>query len=259
MKTLTHRVCAVTGAATSIGLAIAEAYARAGAAVALIDKNETEVLAQAERLRRAGHSVQGYGLDVTVQDQVFATFQKIRAAQGQVFALVNNAGIVDQRPFTEITPAQMDAMMRVNVHGSLFCIQAVAADMQAAQDGRIINFSSKSGKTGSPLMAHYSAAKGAIIALTHAIAMELAPFEITVNCLCPGIVENTGVWNSVSRGYIENLNLPREKVVEQFTAKIPLKRLARVEDIVEFVLFLTSSGAYCTGQAFNISGGREVH
>ena len=109
-------------------------------------------------------------------------------------------------------------------------------------------------------MTHYSAAKAAIIGFTQALAYELADFGITANCLCPGITEDTGVWKNVSSGYIKNLNLSREQVIEKFTAKIPLKRLARIEDIVAVTLFLASSGAdYMTGQAVNITGGREMH
>jgi len=178
---------------------------------------------------------------------------------GPVFCLVNNAGLVDQCPFEQITPEQMDRIMRVNVHGTLYCCQAAAPSMRTLKDGRIINFSSKSGKTGSALMAHYSAAKGAIIALTHALAFELAESNIKVNCVCPGITEATGVWSEVSKGYIENLKLPRDEVVKKFTAKVPLARLTRIEDVVDFVHFLTVSGDYCTGQAFNITGGREMH
>ncbi len=178
---------------------------------------------------------------------------------GPVYCLVNNAGLVDQRPFEQITPEQMDRMMRVNVHGALYCAQAAVPGMRTLKDGRIINFSSKSGKTGSALMAHYSAAKGAVIALTHALAFELAEANIKVNCICPGITDATGVWGAVSKAYTENLQLPREEVVKKFTAKIPLGRLTRIEDVVDFVHFLTVSGDNCTGQAFNITGGREMH
>jgi NAD(P)-dependent dehydrogenase (short-subunit alcohol dehydrogenase family) len=108
-------------------------------------------------------------------------------------------------------------------------------------------------------MAHYSAAKGAIIALTQALAFELASDNIKVNCVCPGITDATGVWSEVSKAYTENLKLPREEVIKKFTAKIPLGRLTAIEDVVEFVHFLTVSGDYCTGQAFNITGGREMH
>ena len=108
-------------------------------------------------------------------------------------------------------------------------------------------------------MAPYSAAKGAIIALTHALAFEYAPKQIKVNCLCPGITDATGVWSNVSEGYTTNLKLSREEVIKKFTAKIPLGRLTEIEDLVEFVQFLTVSGDYCTGQAFNVTGGREMH
>jgi NAD(P)-dependent dehydrogenase (short-subunit alcohol dehydrogenase family) len=109
-------------------------------------------------------------------------------------------------------------------------------------------------------MCHYSAAKAAIIGLTQALAYELADFGITVNCLCPGIAENTGVWSHVSAGYIENLAMPRDEVVKKFTSKVPLGRLASIADIVAVTRFVASEGAdYMTGQAINVTGGREMH
>jgi meso-butanediol dehydrogenase/(S,S)-butanediol dehydrogenase/diacetyl reductase len=255
---LEKKVCVVTGAARSIGLAIAERYAAEGAKVALLDVNPG-VMREAERLAAAGRPAAGYVVDVTDREAVLACFAQIGKSLGPVFCLVNNAGLVDQRPFEQITPELMDRMMRVNVHGALYCAQAAVPGMRGLKDGRIINFSSKSGKTGSALMAHYSAAKGAIISLTQALAFELAEANIKVNCVCPGITEATGVWDELSRSYTENLKMPREEVVRKFTAKIPLGRLAATQDVVEFVHFLTVSGDYCTGQAFNITGGREMH
>jgi len=255
---LENKVCVVTGAARSIGLAIAQCYAAEGAKVAMLDINSA-VKQEAERFAGEGRTAAGYVVDITDRQAVIACFADIVESLGPVFCLVNNAGLVDQCPFEQITPEQMDRIMRVNVHGTLYCCQAAVPSMRTLKDGRIINFSSKSGKTGSALMAHYSAAKGAIIALTHALAFELAESNIKVNCVCPGITEATGVWSEVSKGYIENLKLPRDEVVKKFTAKVPLGRLTRIEDVVDFVHFLTASADYCTGQAFNITGGREMH
>ncbi|GAK55188.1 acetoin/Diacetyl reductase [Candidatus Vecturithrix granuli] len=253
-----EKVCVVTGAARSIGLAIAEKYCQDGAKVAMIDINP-EVTSQADRLSSAGATVKGYIVDITDQQAVFACFDDIEKRLGPVFALVNNAGLVDQRPFEENTPEQIDKIMRVNVNGTIYCSQGALKSMKSLGDGRIINFSSKSGKTGSALMAPYSAAKGAIIALTHAMAFEFAGKNIKINCVCPGITDATGVWSVVSEGYTKNLQMPREEVIKKFTAKVPLGRLTEIEDIVEFVYFLTVHGDYCTGQAFNITGGREMH
>jgi len=109
-------------------------------------------------------------------------------------------------------------------------------------------------------MSHYSAAKAAIIGWTQALAHELAGNRIHVNCVCPGITADTGVWSSVSAGYIQNPGWSREPVVAQLTAKVPLQRLVAIDDLVAVTLFLASSAAdYMTGQAINITGGREMH
>jgi NAD(P)-dependent dehydrogenase (short-subunit alcohol dehydrogenase family) len=174
--------------------------------------------------------------------------------------LVNVAGIVGQGKVEDITEEQWDRMFEVNCKGTFLFIKNVVPLMKANKFGRIVNFSSKSGKTGSALMSHYSAAKSAIMGMTQALAYELADYGITVNCLCPGITENTGVWSNVSSGYVKNLNLPMEEVVKKFTAKVPLNRLARIEDLVAVTLFLASKGAdYMTGQSINVTGGREMH
>ncbi|MBC7961230.1 MAG: SDR family oxidoreductase [Vallitaleaceae bacterium] len=257
-KSLDGKVCVVTGSARSIGLGIAERYVASGAKVAMIDINP-EVEVQAKRMAEESGNVKGYILDITNRDAVHKCFEQIEKDLGPIYALVNNAGIVDQRPFEEITAEQMNKQMAVNVNGSLFCAQGAVKSMKTLKDGRIINFASKSGKTGSALMAHYSAAKGAVIAMTHALAFELAPYNIKVNSICPGITDATGVWDSVSAGYTDNMGLSREDVIKTFTAKIPLKRLTDIEDVVDYVYFLTVSGDYCTGQALNITGGREMH
>jgi NAD(P)-dependent dehydrogenase (short-subunit alcohol dehydrogenase family) len=254
---LKGKTCVVTGSARSIGLAIAKMYVELGANVAMMDINE-EVVREAEKLN-GGTIVKGYVADITDQAAVMDVFDKIASEVGPVYALVNNAGFVDQQPIDEAEEANIDRCMKINVNGTIYASQGALKTMKTLGNGRIINFSSKSGKTGSALMGAYSAAKGAIIALTHTLAFEYAKDNIKCNCLCPGIVDMTGVWESVSKGYIREMNMNRDEIIDKFTAKIPLGRLAAVEDIVAYVKFLTIDGDYCTGQALNISGGREMH
>lgn len=258
MKSIEGKLCVVTGAAKSIGYGVAERYARLGAKVVLIDLNE-QVLERAKLLADAGCAAKGYVLDITDAKAVKTCFDAFQAEWGPVYALVNVAGMVSQHPIEEVTTKEWELMMSVNVYGSFYCVQNVVAGMKAQKDGKIINFSSKSGKTGSALMVPYSAAKGAVIAMTHGLAFELAPYNIKCNCICPGITDATGVWDEVSKGYIHNLKIERAAVVDKFTAKIPLGRLTEIEDLVDYVEFLTRSGDYCTGQALNVTGGREVH
>lgn len=255
---LKGKVCVVTGAAKSIGFSIAEKYAEQGARVVLIDIDPL-VEKSAADLAAKGYFAKGIILNITDRQAVLDCFAKITSEVGDIYALVNNAGVVDQRPFEENDEAIFDKMFKVNVYGAAYCIQGALPSMKKNNEGRIINFASKSGKTGSALMGPYSAAKGAVIVLTQALAFEYAQNNIKINAVCPGITDATGVWTSVSAGYIDNLQMPREEVVKKFTAKVPLGRLTRKDDVVDFVFFLTVSGDYCTGQAFNITGGREMH
>jgi len=256
-----NRTALVTGAAGAIGRGVARGLCCSGARVFITDLEQGAVDTAAKEISADGGTCEGLAGDVTREEQVKAVVDKALAAlEGQIDILVNVAGIIGSCPVEEITEEQWDKMFAVNCKGTFFFTKYVVPVMKAKKFGRIINFSSKSGKTGSALLSHYSAAKAAIIGFTQALAYELADFGINVNCLCPGITENTGVWSTVSAGYVKELNLPREEIVKKFTAKVPLKRLAKVEDIVAITLFLASPGGdYMTGQAINVTGGREMH
>jgi len=253
-----NKTVLVTGAAGAIGKGIAAEFANNGAKTFITDINQEAVDAAAEEI---GNNCAGLAADVTQEDQV----KKVVAAAtdamgGKVDVLINVAGIVGQGKVEDIAVEDWDKMFAVNCRGTFLFIKHVVPLMKANKFGKIINFSSKSGKTGSALMCHYSSAKAAIIGLTQALAFELAGDNIMVNCVCPGIVESTGVWDNVSAGYIKNLKLPEAEVVKKFTAKVPLARLARIGDVVAVTRFLASEGSdYMTGQAINITGGREMH
>jgi len=251
----------VTGAVGAIGKGVAAGFCEGGARVFVTDLEQQAVEAVAEEICSSGGECRGLAANVIRQDQVAEVVDAAADAfDGKIDVLVNIAGIVAQGKVEDISGDEWDKMFAVNCKGTFLFIKHVVPLMKAHGSGKIVNFSSKSGKTGSALMSHYSAAKAAIIGLTQALAYELADDGIRVNCLCPGIVENTGVWDKVSAGYIKNLGMPETEVVKKFTAKVPLNRLARIEDIVAVTLFLSSKGAdYMTGQAINVTGGREMH
>lgn len=252
----------VTGAAGAIGKAIALDFARKGARVFITDLDPVAVeAAVAEIKAETGGDCAGQAANVTEEDQVVSVVHAAMTTFGdQIDVLVNVAGCVGQGKVEDIEAEDWDRIFAVNCKGSFFFIKHVVPVMKVNKEGKIINFSSKSGKTGSALMCHYSAAKAAIIGLTQALAYELADYGINVNCLCPGITDHTGVWGSVSAGYVKNMAMPREEIVKKFTAKVPLGRLASIEDVVAVTSFMASKGAdYMTGQAINVTGGREMH
>ena len=247
----------VTGAAGAIGKDIAAELCKNGARVFITDIDQDAVDAAAKEI---GDGCGGLAGDVTKASQVQAVVNAASDAfDGKIDILVNVAGIVGQGNVEDITEEDWDKMFAVNCKGTFLFTKYVVPMMKANKYGKIVNFSSKSGKTGSAIMSHYCAAKAAIIGFTQSLAYELAP-EINVNCVCPGITESTGVWKNVSSGYVDNLNMPMDEVVKKFTAKVPLGRLAKIEDITAVTTFLCSKGAdYMTGQAINITGGREMH
>ncbi len=259
MAEFSNRVALVTGAAGSIGQGIAERLIEEGAAAFITDLDQTVLDTVCQRLGPQCFALAG---DVTREADVQRVVLAAREALGKrIDILANVAGVVGQGgPIEDMTMANWDQVFAVNCRGTFLFIKHVVPVMKPQGRGSIVNFSSKSGKTGSALMSAYSSAKAAIIGLTQALAFELAGEGIRVNCVCPGITEATGVWDNVSADYVRSMQLPMDDVVRKFTSKVPLGRLARVADVVNMTCYLASDRAdYMTGQAINITGGREMH
>jgi NAD(P)-dependent dehydrogenase (short-subunit alcohol dehydrogenase family) len=255
----TGKTALVTGAAGSIGRGIAARFIEQGASVWVTDLSQP---ALDEVCSQLGSRCYGLAADVTVAKDVQRVVQAAADRfEGRIDMLINVAGTVGiGGPVEDMDLENWEQVFAVNCRGTFLFVKHVVPWMKRQGGGSIVNFSSKSGKTGSALMSAYSAAKAAIIGLTQALAFELAPDRIRVNCVCPGITEDTGVWSNVSSDYVRNMNLPIEEVVKKFTSKVPLGRLARVDDVVNMTCYLASDRAdYMTGQAINITGGREMH
>jgi len=242
------KVVIVTGGSRGIGLAIAQALAREGAQVVVVAQDPARGEAAAAGLRAVGGQAIFIRTDVTESDQVERMVAEVWERFGRIDALINNAGLSERAPFTEEGPDLWDRMYRVNVLGTVFPSQAVVRRMQRQGKGSIVHVSSKAGVVGEPGHAAYSAAKGAVIALTRCMAIELAPDNIRVNVVCPGPVVTDML----------NTTVPAE-VQARLAAETPLGRLGQPEDIAGAVLLLASDeSAMITGQTVSVDGGLSV-
>ena len=216
----------------------------------------------AERLRADGHSVATIDLnpsddefaqvaDVTDRAQVDAALATVREQFGPVSILVNAAGLDGFKRFTDITFAEWQRVVDVNLNGVFHCAQAVLPDMMNAGWGRIVNISSSSTHSGTPYMTHYVAAKSAVNGLTKSLALEYGPAGITVNAVPPGFIDTPMLRGAESRGVLGDVQATIEAT--------PVRRMGRPEDIAAACAFLISEEAgYITGQILGVNGGRNT-
>ncbi|MDB6104915.1 MAG: alcohol dehydrogenase [Gammaproteobacteria bacterium] len=245
------KVALVTGAAAGIGAAIARRLARDAIAVGVLDILIDDARKVAEQIGSAGGKAIPLQADITDRDQVKAAVARLRDAFGPVTILVNNAGLTGMVSFEELTDAQWDKVFAVNAKGTFIVTQVVLPDMKAAGWGRIVNISSSSAQSGAPLMAHYSASKGAVIALTKTLARELGPLGITCNNIPPRFVMNT----VMSEKHFNDSQKSREDWINAG----PIRRQGEPEDIAGACAWLVGDEAgYVTGQTIGVNGGRYI-
>jgi len=249
----TSGVAFITGAGGGIGGATAERLAENGVHVAVADLDAGLAEAVADRIVSAGGTAQALTLDVTDSGQVAASVTAAEAALGPIDYLVNTAGIFQWANAEDISDADFESMFRVHVFGMHAVTRAVLSGMQARKAGAIVNVTSIHAIRGQSLTAHYSAAKGAILAYTKSLAREKSPLGIRVNAVAPGPID-TPLW----RG-----ELPEDEIAEKMTQRstvIPMNRLGTADEVAAGIVFLLSPGAsYLTGHIMTIDGGEVMN
>ena len=250
---MTNKVALITGAAAGIGAASARRLARDGVAIGVLDLDEARCADTVATIRDSGGRAIALGADISDRAQVGAAVAKLREAFGGVGILVNNAGITGFAPFLELSDAQWETMLRINLSGAFIVTQIVLPDMIAAGWGRIINIASSAAQTGAFNMAHYAASKGGLISLTRTLALEFGPKGITANVIPPRFI--TGTLMSDDSFARQKQPLSREAAAQAG----PICREGRPEDVAGTVAYLASDEAgYVTGQVISVNGGRYM-
>jgi meso-butanediol dehydrogenase/(S,S)-butanediol dehydrogenase/diacetyl reductase len=268
---LDGRVAIVTGAAQGIGKGVALRLAQEGARIVVADRAADLAEATAGEIRVAGGEALAYAIDLARIAELPALVARTVSEFGRLDILVNVAGILQSKPFLDVTEEDWDRITTVNQKSLVFLIQAAAgqmlqqipADVRAGNRcdhscGKIVNFSSISGRRGRALQVHYAASKAAVISITQSAALAFAPF-INVNAVSPSVVA-TAMWEQNDREKSRILGVPPGTSMQEFVDRIPLRRAGTPADMAAAVAFLCSADAdYITGQTVNVDGGFEMN
>ena len=244
---LSGKAAVITGGSKGLGYAMAAGLASAGANVMLVNRNAQEGIAAAQEITRDfGTTAISFGADITVREQTEAMAKVAMDTFSKIDILINSAGINIRGPIDEVSPEDFQKVMEVNVSGTWLCSRAVAPYMKKNAGGKIINLASTLGLVGLANRTPYASSKGAVVQMTRALALELAPFNINVNAICPG-------------PFLTEMNIPiadsdeAKKFVVGATA---LGRWARLEEIQGAAIFLASDAAsYMVGSMLTVDGG----
>lgn len=255
MKRFENQVAVITGAANGIGKACAQRFAQEGAFVACLDVTDEYNQAVAEEVRELGAGAIALHCDVTDPESVKSAIDTVMEKWGRVDIFVGSAGIYTGAPLADVTLKQWQRVIDINLTGVFLTNQAVAPIMMKQKSGSIINLSSMAGKTSWPASMEYSASKSGVIGLTRSVAMEVAPYGVTANAVCPGNTL-TDMVRGVA-GKVGSLDgKTGEEWLEMRANDCPMKRLAEPWEMAGVVAFLASEDSrYLTGQAIEVDGG----
>ncbi len=247
-KLFANKVAFITGGAAGMGLAAVKAFAEEGAAVAIVDNNESAAKSVANELLNAGHTAIAVRCDVSDEAEVEAAVDATVSAFGSLDAAFNNAGI--QSPATELPDLRTEEyrrILRVNLDGVFFCMKYELLQMRKLGAGAIVNNSSLGGLVGVPGRAAYHATKHGVLGLTKSAALEYAERGIRINAVCPGIIDTPMV-----SGMLKN----ETGVMQEMMRDVPARRLGTATEVANAVVWLCSSKAsFVTGQALAVDGG----
>src|SRR3989344_2066936 len=247
MFELKRKVALVTGARRGMGRTHAIALAAQGAKVAVTDIDQAECDLVAQEIKVKGGEAVAYKMSVTNAAEIGQVFDDVVKRFGRLDILVNNAGVYFPKPALELTEEEWDRTLDINLKGQFLCAQRAAREMMKNTWGRIINISSiASGGVGIGFegAVHYAASKGGIIGMTESLAIELAPFGITVNTIAPGAIDTPMI------------DPMKAELAPEIAARVPLKRIGKPEEVSALVAFLASEEAsYVTGATFRVGGG----
>jgi len=257
---LTSKVAIVTGAGQGLGEAIAIRLAQEGCKVTVADINLPSVEIVAQKIKEIKGNSLPLEVDVTKSNQVKSMVEKTVKKFGHLDIVVSNAGILKSYELTDFPEKDWRRVIEVNLVGYFLLAKEAAKIMKKQKSGVIIQINSKSGKKGSYWNSAYAASKFAGIGLTQSIALDLAPYHIRVNAVCPGNLLDSPLWvNSLYEQYARKWGISKEEVRKKYENGVPLGRGCQYEDVANVVVFLASDEAsYMTGQAINVTGGEEM-
>ena len=243
---MTNKIAIVTGAGQGMGRSVAMKLASEGNKIIVNDVNSEQADSTVSKINALGGIAYPNNADVTTHDEVTNMADQCLTLYGNIHIFVNNAGVLKPTKVIDIEEQEWDWVIGVNLKGTYLCSRAVLPAMQDAGWGRIVNFSSTAGKSTSTVGgAHYTAAKAGILGFTRHLSREAAPFGITVNSVCPGLIDTEMVRSTIS-----------EDRAKFYTDSFPISRMGDPTEVAELVAFLASDkAAYITGASLDINGG----